>query len=88
VADVCGDSCVRAACASMSMTLVSTLVDVLVTLDAERDLLHLEGSVVGMDTNADTELDSIGPGDLAGGWSSATSATSDVVTATLSASRR
>jgi len=88
VADVCGDSCVRAACASTSMTLVSTLADVLVTLDAERDLLHLEGAVMGMDTDADTELDAIGPGDLAGSWSSATSATSDVVTATLNASRR
>ena len=88
VADVCGDSCVRAACASTSMTLVSTLAEALVTLDAERDLLHLEGAIAGTDTDADTELDSIGPGDLAGRWSSATSATSDVVTATLSASRR
>jgi hypothetical protein len=88
VASVCGDSCVRAACASTSMTLVSALTELVVTLDAERALLHLEGAVAGMDSDADTELDSIGPGELVGTWSSGTSLTSDAVSATLSASRR
>ena len=70
------------------MTLVNALVALLVGRDAERDLLHLEGAVAGVDTDADTELDTIGPGALRGTWSSATSATSDAVSATLSARRR
>jgi hypothetical protein len=88
VSAVCGESCVRAACASAASTLVLTLSEVLETLDAERNLVHLSGELEALDTNADTQLDTIGPGSLAGTWSSPGGAGADVASATLRASRR
>ena len=88
IADVCGDSCVRNACESTATALVGALSELLVALDVERDVLHLEGEIGGLDADADTRLDSIGPGSLAGTWSTPGGMSGDVANATLSASRR
>lgn len=88
VSAVCSSSCVRAACDSVSSALVTTLSELLTSLDAERELLHLEGELAAVDSDADTRLDSLGPSSLTGTWSSASATSADDASATARATRR